>query len=116
MQIRLLFVLLALPLIAYPQEKQFRFQGQGPTQIVETSSKAIQLQERKVWLFEEEGIGFSNDFRGARLNNAVPTNGSTFQLTIEAENYPVNPSPWYAFKVWSSTDKQVTLSFNYPQG
>ena len=62
MQIRLPLIFLALPLIAYPQEKQFRFQGQGPTQIVETSSKAIQLQERKVWLFEEEGIGFSNDF------------------------------------------------------
>ncbi|MEQ9098088.1 MAG: M14 family metallopeptidase [Imperialibacter sp.] len=116
MQIRFLFVLLALPLIAYPQEKQFRFQGQGPTQIVETSSKAIQLQERKVWLFEQEGVGFSNDFRGARLNKVVPADGSTFHLTIEAENYPVNPSPWYAFKVWSSADKQVTLSFNYPQG
>ena len=83
---------------------------------METTSQPIQLQQRQVWDFAQQQVGFTNDFRGARLNNVTVLNDSSFQLTIEAENYPVNPSPWYAFKVWSSADKEVTLSFTYPQG
>lgn len=83
---------------------------------METTSKPIQIQQRQVWDFAQQQVSFTNDFRGARLNNVTVLTDSSFQLTIEAENYPVNPSPWYAFKVWSNTDKEVMLSFTYPQG
>lgn len=115
MQLRFLFLFLFLPSIVYCQ-RQFRFQGQGPTEAVETTSKPIQLQERRIWQLNNGQVGFSNKFRGARLSGVEAQSDSTFELTIEAENYPVNPSPWYAFKVWSSTNKRVTLTFRYPQG
>ena len=32
------------------------------------------------------------------------------------ENEPINPSPFYAFKAWSKSSKNIFLEFNYPEG
>ena len=51
----------------------------------------------------------SNDFDGARLNNVIQKNDSTFILSVLPENIPINPSPYYAFKVISNTTKRSLL-------
>lgn len=78
---------------------------------VDTRTVPIILQEKKSWNFKE--VSFSNQFSGARLNGVEQVNDSTYHIKIEPENSPINPSPWYAFKAWSSTAKNVYVTFDY---
>jgi len=83
---------------------------------VDTKTKSISFQKKKIFSFDESGVYFSNDFEGARLNNINQLNDSTFVLTILPENRPINPSPFYAFKIWGSSSRKVLLRFKYPYG
>ena len=83
---------------------------------VDTKSKPIKFQEEKVFSFSKSGVYFSNDFQGARLNAVKQLNDSTFILSIWPENEPINSSPFYAFKIWGKTSKNVFLEFDYPTG
>jgi len=83
---------------------------------VDTKSKPIKFQEEKVFSFSKSGVYFSNDFQGARLNAVKQLNDSTFILSIWPENEPINSSPFYAFKIWGETSKNVFLEFDYPTG
>ena len=76
---------------------------------VDTKSKNIRFQEKKVFSFSESGVYFSNNFKGGRLNSVEQLNDSTFTLSIYPENEPINPSPFYAFKIWSEASKNVYL-------
>ncbi len=89
------------------------YQGQGPTQTVETTNRAIVPQWKGVFSLDDESIFFSNDFQGARLSGITQTGEDTFTLVIYAENEPINPSPWYAFKVWSTTTRVIKLYYTY---
>jgi murein tripeptide amidase MpaA len=84
--------------------------------VVDTSDKEIQFQEKKIFSFDKSGVYFSNDFDGARLNNVIQKNDSTFILSVLPENTPINPSPFYAFKVISNKTKRINLEFDYPNG
>jgi len=84
--------------------------------IVDTSDKEITFQEKKIFSFDKSGVYFSNDFEGARLNNVIQKNDSSFILRVLPENIPINPSPFYAFKVMSNTTKRINLEFDYPYG
>ena len=83
---------------------------------VDTKTRSINFQKKRIFSFDESGVYFSNDFEGARLNNINQLNDSTFVLSILPENKPINPSPFYAFKIWSSSAKKVFLRFKYPEG
>lgn len=90
-----------------------------PTEIhqkvnVDLAAIKIKPQERKVFAFEGEGVFFSNDFQSARVNQLQKLNDSTFNITIEAENKPINPSAWFAFKVWGKPQKNVYINLLYP--
>ena len=83
---------------------------------VDTKTRSISFQKKKIFSFDESGVYFSNDFEGARLNNINQLNDSTFVLSILPENRPINPSPFYAFKIWGSSSRKVLLRFKYPYG
>ena len=83
---------------------------------VDTKNKRISIQEKKIFSFEDLGIYFSNDFQGARLNDVIKKNDSSFIISIFPENEPINPSPFYAFKAWSRSSKNIFIEFNYPEG
>lgn len=83
---------------------------------VDTTSKRILLQDKKIFKLNDIGVFASNDFDGARLNDFVKLNDSTIQIVIKPENSPINNSAYYAFKIWSNNDKKVYLEFNYPEG
>ena len=80
---------------------------------VDTKSKSISLQQKKIFSFVEAGVYFSNNFDGARLNSVNKLNDSTYVMLILPENEPINPSPFYAFKIWGSSPKEVLLRFKY---
>lgn len=81
---------------------------------VDHAAVKIKLQERKIFAFEKEGVFFSNNFQSARINQLQQVNDSTYNITIEAENKPINPSAWFAFKVWGKPQKNVYINLLYP--
>ena len=89
------------------------YSGQAPAKEVDTRSKPIDQFQAKVFKFEKDNITFFADFAGARLNEVTRQNDSTFVLLISAENYPVNPSPWYAFKLVGPANKSLHLVLTY---
>jgi hypothetical protein len=89
------------------------FKGQAPIKGVSTASRPVAKQWKGVWN-EQADVSFGNDFAGARLNGVAQLNDSLYSILITPENEPINGSPWYAFKVWSKTSKEISLRFVYP--
>jgi len=96
----------------YPQQQVF--QGQPPVQSVETTSRPIERQVRAVQSFAEDGISFSNNFDGARMNSVSRTGRNSYVVSIEPENSPINMSPWYAFQVWGKRAAEISVTLVYP--
>ena len=84
--------------------------------LVDTHTKPIEYQEKKIFDFPSVGIQVSNKFPGARLNSIQLLNDSTFNCLILPENYPINMSPWYSFKVWSTNKKTMYFHLQYKHG
>ena len=74
------------------------------------------FQTRQTWSFPEDGVFFSNDFSGARLNGVTRTSGDNYRLLISPETAPINDSPWYAFRVWANTSRSLSLTLAYTNG
>ena len=91
-----------------------RFQGQAPSEQVDTTSRQIMFQVRRAYEFDEDGVGFSNQFPGARLSRIERTGPLAYTVYIEPENAPINMSPWYAFKAWGNKSKEVNVRLTYP--
>lgn len=83
-------------------------------QLSDLSAIKIKLQDKKTFAFENEGVFFTNNFPSARVNQLAKVNDSTFNVTITAENRPINSSAWYAFKVWGKPQKNVYINLLYP--
>lgn len=94
------------------QTPEKKFQGQEPVQEVDTSPRPIQRQYRTTFAFEDAGIYISNEFEGARLNGVLMKE-DTLIAWITPENTPINPSPWYAFQIWSDSAREVLVKMTY---
>lgn len=108
----ILLVLLAAILLQCGANKAQPYDFSRP---VDTRTKPINYQTKQVYQLESRGLYVDNRFDGARVNDCR-LNGDTVQITIEAENQPINPSPYYGFKIWSDRPQQVLLELNYPKG
>ena len=91
------------------------YQGQGPTPLVSTKTKPVQKQWKGIWAFKDSTVFFSNEFAGARLNGVAHDSLNHYSIWITAENSPINPSPWYGFKVWSKTPGDIKINFTYQE-
>ena len=109
-----LALLLALNVLFSAQDRQPE-QSQPTARLVDTKTKPIEKQIRKTFLFDSAGVYFSNEFDGARLNEIQQTGKDQFSILITPENYPINMSPWYAFKVWADKKKTVQIRLTYPE-
>ena len=78
---------------------------------VDTKDHPIADQVKKQYAFN--GVYFDNRFDGARINDVVAQNDSTFRVTIRPENEPINFSPWYAFKVHADSSSFVYVVLDY---
>ncbi len=79
---------------------------------VDTHTRPIEYQEKKT--YKAGTVSASNEFPAARLNNFFQINEKTYRAVITAENVPINPSPWYAFHIWSERTEEVELELTYP--
>jgi predicted deacylase len=67
------------------------------------------LQERRTWRFDEDtqapsgarvgAILIDNEFSGARVNACERIGPFEYKIVTSPENLPINPSPWYAFRL-----------------
>ncbi len=78
---------------------------------VDTRDKKIVLQKKAS--FRIDGITVDNNFDGARMNGFGKVNDTLYKIEISPENYPINPSPWYAFKISSDVNKKIYLQLIY---
>ena len=106
-------LLFFITLSGFSQTTKPKFEGQATstTDKVDTRNHAIMPQ----WRGQQNlgNITFDNDFDGARLNGITQNNDTLYTAIIAAENYPINPSPWYAFKVTSQNPKQIWVHLTY---
>ncbi|MEM7105807.1 MAG: M14 family metallopeptidase [Bacteroidota bacterium] len=80
---------------------------------IDTSSKEIQMQEKGEFYFRESGVSIDNTFDGARMNGAKMLDSVTLLVSITPENAPINPSPFYSFRVSADKEKEITLILDY---
>lgn len=114
MQRLFLLNLFLLPLLFYCATQQKHTAKDHDFQDVDTKDKPIEYQVKKTYSYEPAGIYFDNKFPGARINDVDQVNDSTYKVYIKPENEPINPSPWYAFRLWSKNDtKEIYLDFDY---
>ncbi len=106
-------IILGVGLVACKTNQPWK--GQAPIVVVPTTTLPIQKQNKGVFDLGK-GIYCSNEFEGARLNGVVLTEDTLVTALITPENTPINPSPWYAFKIWSEEEKNIRLKITYLEG
>lgn len=85
----------------------------SPRYLKDLDGPGVEFQDKKVYKFRDQGVYFSNRFDGARLNRVSSLSDSTFVISITAENTPINPSPWFAFQVWSQAPRNIHIVLDY---
>ncbi len=114
-EVFLLFFLLTLSLGICSSQTPQKWKGQAPIQIVPTNTLPIQKQQLGVFDLGQ-GVYASNDFVGARLNGITRGDDGQVLALIMPENSPINPSPWYAFKLWAQEKQEISLKLTYLDG
>lgn len=73
--------------------------------------RAAILQERREWAFAgaSPAVTIDNRFPGARVNRCEEVGPHDYRITITPENEPINPSPWYAFRIRADAPTDVTV-------
>ncbi len=83
---------------------------------IDTKSKPTELQKKGTFKLSEN-LYADNDFKGARLNNVELINDTLVSIFISPENSPINPSPWYAFRIWTKSEaRDMTVRITYIEG
>lgn len=77
-------------------------------------SRAVPLQERRSWTFDEDGLRFDNLAPAARLSDVERLGPGHYRVTSAPETHPINPSPWFGFRVHSDDARALRLDFAYP--
>jgi len=96
---------------AFSQDEVFR--SKDSVKEVVTISQTIDTIQQRIYQFNQAGIKFSCDFLGGRINNVTQKNDSVFTVLSSAENYPINPSPWYAFFITAQQPKKIFIELTY---
>ncbi|MCC9168594.1 M14 family metallopeptidase [Pontibacter harenae] len=78
-----------------------------------TALATIAFQQKQKQSFNFGKVLFSNQFAAARANAFRQENDSVFSVLVAPENSPINPSPWYAFKVWSAGEQPIYIKLKY---
>lgn len=72
--------------------------------IVTASEGQPQASQQQAVGCEFARVSFKANFEAAKLNSCQELEDGSYLLTTDAENRPINPSPWYAFTVNSTED------------
>lgn len=64
---------------------------------------------------EFDEVEIDTDFEGARASACRMVADNSVDILIKPENEPINPSPWYAFRVTADSPRSIALSLHYAQ-
>jgi len=84
-----------------------------PPPNIDTKTKSIDFQDKKSYTFNDREISFDNLFDAARMNSCKQIDNTTFLISITPENSPINPSPWYAFRIITKDRQYLTIQLDY---
>ena len=108
----LLFVL-AGAIIAGCSATKFQATWFEPPPDIDTETKTIEFQDKRSYSFNNGEISIDNLFDGARMNSCEQVDNTTFLISIAPENSPINPSPWYAFRIITNRYQYLTILLDY---
>lgn len=77
------------------------------------SASLAAQQNAAVEACTNQNLTLSKDFASGRFKHCKWVNSSEFELSLVAENVPINPSPWYAFKIEAEQASTATIVLNY---
>ncbi|MES2695744.1 MAG: M14 family metallopeptidase [Verrucomicrobiota bacterium] len=63
----------------------------------------------RAWDFPADGVTFDSEFEAARLSECTRVAPLDYALLSSPENRPINPSPWFAFRVRSTKPQVLTI-------
>jgi hypothetical protein len=66
--------------------------------------------------FSDAGVWISNEFDGGRVSDAWQESDAEFAIQLRPENFPINASAWYAFKVWAEAPRTIRVRLTYENG
>jgi cytosolic carboxypeptidase protein 6 len=96
----LLLIVLLLPFARAAETTTVRA-GPPATKVTPAPSRA--------WEFKNDGVTFDSQFATARLSECSRLGPDLYAAVTRPENRPINPSPWFAFRVRSATAKTITV-------
>ncbi len=67
----------------------------------------------KVFSFNNGEIIFNAGFEGAYLSHITQVEENTFEIISIGEDYPIDKSPTYAFKILSKNDQKIILNIHF---
>jgi murein tripeptide amidase MpaA len=110
--------LLLVSLVTFSCKSTSEFTGfsYDPPGVANTTSKEIVDQKRRIIGAGESKVWISNEFEGARALDFYQIAKDTFEVVIEPENFPINNSPWYGFKIWADEAQPINLRLAYKEG
>jgi hypothetical protein len=106
----------APPAVPAPQAAPDPSEAFQPPPLAISETRPIEDMHRRTIGFQDAGVWISNEFEGGRVSDAWREGNGTFVVQLRAENYPINASAWYAFKVWAETDQTIDLRLTYENG
>lgn len=107
---------LALTLLSCNTKLEYELTEFDYVQENDTNNKAISPQEKRSYTIISEGVTADNLFDGARMNNFSFIEKNHYQVEVTPENTPINPSAWYAFRVYAENEKSVDITIKYGHG
>ena len=99
-----------------PQAEPAPAPDPAPPPLAISETRPIEDTHRRTIGFQDEGVWISNEFEGGKVSDAWQEGDSRFVVQLRPENFPINASAWYAFKVWSREPKTVEISLEYENG
>ncbi|MCD9033409.1 M14 family metallopeptidase [Luteimonas sp. Y-2-2-4F] len=70
-------------------------------------------QARGVWRFLDDGVAFDNRQEGARAGGVRRAGEGRYGVAVTPETQPINPSPWYGFRVGAQRPRTVEIALDY---
>ncbi len=77
-----------------------------PVQLPRT---AVVPAPSRTWEFPDDGITFDSQFPAARLSACTQLAPGAYTVVSEPENRPINPSPWFAFRVRADRPRLISI-------
>ena len=106
-------VIVSLLLVSCKSSGEFTGFSYDPPDVTNTTDKEILIQPKRAIGVDSPKVWVSNEFEGARMNDFYAVNDTVYEVFIEPENFPINNSPWFAFKAWSDTIRLANIKLNY---